>query len=88
MGSFDFAAPAELFPARGRGPRRGSVTHKRFDSAADAIRFAIEELDPVWLFGAILEVDNERFDGLAIRDLYASDEYPLKRSGNKRGQRL
>ncbi|WP_072393936.1 hypothetical protein [Hyphomicrobium sp. CS1GBMeth3] len=85
MNPFDFAAPAELFPARGRGLRRGSVTYKRFDSAADAIRFAIEELDPVWLFGAILEVDDERFDGVAIKNLYGSDAYPLKRGDNKKG---
>lgn len=88
MDPFDFTSPAELFPARGRGLRRGTVTYKRFDSAADAIRFAIEELDPVWLFGAILEVDDVRFDGVAIRNLYASDEYPLKRNDNKRAQRL
>jgi len=81
MPSFDYDAPAELFPARGRGARRGAVTYRRFDSAADAIRFAIEELDPALLLGAILEVDELRFDGVAIRNLYASDGYPLKRGG-------
>jgi hypothetical protein len=84
--AFDFTAPAELFPAKGRGMRRGIVSYKRFDSAADAIRFAMEELDPVWLFGAILEVDDARFDGMAIRDLYASELYPLKRSVHKKGE--
>jgi hypothetical protein len=88
MTAFDYTAPAELFPARGRGLRRGTVTYKRFDSAAAAIRFAIEELDPVWLFGAVLEVDDVRFDGAAIRNLYASDAYPLKRGAGKNGDRV
>lgn len=58
---------------------RQAVSYKKFDSAAVAIRFAIEELDPALLSGAVLEVDEERYDGNAIRSLYASAEYPLKR---------
>ena len=77
MPSFDYSAPAELYPARGRGLRPGAVSYMRFDSAADAIRFAMEELDAALLFGAILEVDELRFDRAAIRDLYASDAFPL-----------
>lgn len=80
MAHFDFSVPAELFPARGRGMgRRQSVTYKKFDTAADAIRYAVEELEPTLLAGAILEVDEERFDGTAIRDLYAREDYPLAR---------
>ncbi len=88
MAPFDFTAPAELFPSRGRGERGRPVSYKRFDTAADAIRFAIEDLEPVLLTGAILEVDEERFDGAAIRNLYASSEYPLKRGTNKNGKEL
>ncbi|MGE0024505.1 MAG: hypothetical protein AB7S70_12850 [Hyphomicrobium sp.] len=80
MTPFDYTVPAELFPARGKGMGRGFVGYKRFDTAADAIRFAIEDLDPVLLSGAILEVDEERFDGVAIRNLYASSRYPLQRA--------
>lgn len=85
MSVFDYTAPAELFPSRGRGERGRSVSYKRFDTAADAIRFAIEDLEPILLSGAILEVDEERFDGVAIRNLYASDKYPLKRLNNTSG---
>jgi len=86
MTSFDYMVPAELFPAKGRGMGRGSVGYKRFDTAADAIRFAIEDLDPLLLSGAILEVDEERFDGVAIKNLYASNRYPLKRASSTSGE--
>lgn len=79
MADFDFNVPAELFPARGRGMGRQFVSYKKFDTAADAVRYAIEELEPALLSGAILEVDEERFDGAAIRDLYARADYPLAR---------
>jgi hypothetical protein len=79
MAEIDYGAEAELFPTRGRGARRRPVSYKRFARAADAIRFAIEELPPELLLGAYLEVDEQRFDGDGIRRLYASDAYPLAR---------
>lgn len=87
INEFDYAASAELFPARGRGYRRQSVSFKRFDSAADAIRYAVEELEPALLAGTILEVEEQRFDGVQIRNLYASADYPLKRGTAASGVR-
>jgi hypothetical protein len=55
------------------------VTYKRFDSASAAIRFAIEVLEPDELAGAVLEVNEERYDKDGIRTLYASGKYPLDR---------
>jgi hypothetical protein len=47
--------------------------------AADAVRFAIEELPPEPLLAAQLKVADKRFDGDGIRRLYESVEYPLVR---------
>lgn len=82
----DFSAPAELFPSKGKGFRQKLVSYKRFPTAAVAIQYAIEELDPDKLVGAVLEVDEDRYDDVAIRNLYASDDYPLKRvNSNQQG---
>ena len=81
MNTFDYDAEAELFPSKSRTPRRKPVGYKRFTRAADAIRFAIEDLPAESLAGAWLEVGEERFDALDIRRLYDHGAYPLDRSG-------
>jgi hypothetical protein len=79
MATVNYKAEAELFPPRRRSLSGGPIGYKRFKSAAEAIRFAMEELPPELLLGAYLEVDEDRFDGPAIRQLYESEAYPLKR---------
>jgi hypothetical protein len=79
MAEFDYFAPAELFPTRRRLPRRQSFGYKRFAQAAQAIRFAMEDLPSESLVGAFLEVDEERYGSDDIRRLYESGEYPLTR---------
>jgi hypothetical protein len=76
MAAFDYSIVAELFPTRSEASPLG---YGRFASAADAIRFAIEELPPELLPDACLEVDEEIFDRDGIRRLYESDQYPLAR---------
>jgi hypothetical protein len=92
MSEFDYSTGAELFPNKARKSKPHSLRYRRFKSAADAIRFAIEELPPVLLVGAYLEVDEERFDHEGIRRLYESADYPLKRraagKANDRPQRV
>jgi len=67
---FDYGAPAELFTTkRSRGPR-GGLGYRRFDTAAEAIRYFIEELPSARMPGAFMQVGEERFDGDEIRALY------------------
>ena len=75
---FDYEAPAELFPSRSK-KGRGQITYKRFDTAAEAIRFAIEDVPPPALLGAYLEVDEARFGLHEIQYLYERAAYPLAR---------
>jgi hypothetical protein len=76
---FPTRSEADSFPTRSRKLGRGLVGYRRFARAADAIRFAIEELPAGLLPDACLEVDAEIFDRDAIRRLYDSDDYPLAR---------
>ena len=79
MSAFNYSSQAELFPTRNRKSRRQPLGYRRFDRAAEAIRFAIEELPQQSLAGAYLEVDEQRFDSVGIRRLYESTDYPLAR---------
>jgi hypothetical protein len=78
LSGFDYNAPAELFPSRIK-KGKGRITYKRFNTAAEALRFAIEEIPAGVLLGACLEVDEKRFNEQEIRFLYDSAGYPLKR---------
>ncbi len=82
MTAFDYAVPGELFPSseRNRLSKRQRFPSRRFDTSAEAIRFAIEELAPELLEGTYLEVDDRIFDGVGIRNLYARDNYPLSKA--------
>jgi hypothetical protein len=77
-GSFDYGAPAELFPTRSRKGNH-PMRYRRFAEAAEAIRFAIESLPPDLLAGAFLEVEEKRYGCAEIRRLYERPEYPLAR---------
>ena len=79
MDKFDFDAPAELFPSRNR-KIVNKIKYRRFERAADAIRFAVEELPEPLLLGAYIQIDEARLGHKDIRGLYDSAEYPLKRA--------
>jgi Arc/MetJ-type ribon-helix-helix transcriptional regulator len=81
MSKFDYNAPAELFPSRNR-KIANKVKYRRFDRAADAIRFAVEELPEPQLLGAFIEINEERLSHKDIQALYESESYPLKKKAH------
>jgi hypothetical protein len=80
MSIIDFTASAELFPARSWKARSHGISYKRFSDAAEAVRYAIEELPPECLLGTYLEVEEERFDSRGIRRLYDSADFSRART--------
>ncbi len=82
MHEFDFSVEAELFPPRIRKPAGRRFRYRRFDSAAEAIRFAVEELPAEVFSGSIIEAAEERLSSKDIRELYDSEAYPLARRGS------
>jgi hypothetical protein len=76
---FDYGTPAELFMAKRKGGARQPLGYRRFATAAEAIRFAIEDFPGIRTLGAWMQVGDERFDSDDIHRLYDSGDYPLKR---------
>ena len=83
MRPFNFNTSAELFPAAIRKKKRAGFAYRRFGTAAEAVRFAIEELPADSLNGAYLQVEEARFDQSGIRSLYESEAFPLPRRPRK-----
>jgi hypothetical protein len=79
---FDYTAAAELFLARTKSSAR-RPKYKRFDTAAEGVRFVIEDLPAAVCPGAYLLVDEARFGVDKIRHLYDSTGYPLPRAIEK-----
>ena len=77
MPPFDYNAPAELFlEKRSKSTREN---YRRFATAAEAIRYAVEDLRTPRAFGAWLQVGDERFNSVEIQRLYEDGEYPLRK---------
>ena len=74
---FDYSAPAELFLAKRTKSRRAK--YRRFATAAEAIRYAVEDLPYLRALGAWLQVGDERFSSDDIQRLYEGSDYPLRK---------
>jgi Arc/MetJ-type ribon-helix-helix transcriptional regulator len=75
--SFDYDAPAELFLSKRVGHTREK--YRRFATAAEAVRYAVEDLQTPKAFGAWLQVGDERFSSTDIQRLYEANDYPLRK---------
>jgi hypothetical protein len=76
---FDYGAPAELFMGKRKGSPRQRLSYRRFATAAEAIRFAVEDFPAIRTLSAWMQVGDGRFDSDEIYRLYESDDYPLPR---------
>jgi len=77
--AFDYCSQAELFIARRKGSPRKRLVYRRFATAAEAIRFAVEDFPAIRTLDAWMLVGDERFHSEEIHRLYESDDYPLRR---------
>ncbi len=80
---FDYSEPAELFGGRSWTKGRNALAYRRFDNAAEAIRYIMEELDEATQRPCILEVSEKRLTHIEVRRLYDSKNYPLERKAGK-----
>jgi hypothetical protein len=62
-----------------KGGPRTRIKYRRFATAAEAIRFAVEGLPPIKPLGAWIQVGNDRFSRDEIRRLYDHSDYPFRR---------
>jgi hypothetical protein len=68
MVNMNYRAEAGLYHRLQTGLKKQTpLVYKRFKTAADAIRFAIEQLPAYLLPGSSLEVDHERYNVEEIR---------------------
>ncbi len=79
MEQFDFECPADLYVATGRGMARKAMSYKRFQTGAEAIKYAIESVGTDKLWGTVIETETARFGAAEINALYQRDDYPLRR---------
>ena len=82
----DYNAPAELYPGRHHSSPR-AARYQRFPSLAEAIQFTVEELPVGLQASSLIEADEIRYGGDAIRKLYFSESYPLRRAFTQNAER-
>jgi hypothetical protein len=78
--AFDYSSPAELYLSR-RGRRH--TDYRRFATAAEAIRYAVEELHARRSISAWMQVGDERFDNDEIHRLHKGDDTPVQKSSDR-----
>ena len=83
----DYGASAELFIPKRKRRERQRLDYRRFATAAEAIRFIVEDFPAAHTLSPWMQVGDNRFDSDAIRQLYDSSDYPLRRRSKKQPKR-
>ena len=76
---FDYGLPAELFMGKRKSRPRQQLGYRRFPTAAEAIRFVVEDFPAMHSFGGWMQVGDSRFNSEDIHRLYEGEDYPLQR---------
>jgi hypothetical protein len=84
MTNFNYEMPGEFYSRKKQGMRPTGLTYQRFDTVAEAIRFAMEDLPSEAFASCMLEAAGERFGARELKELYASPRYPLERPTPRR----
>jgi hypothetical protein len=80
MSLSEFNEPAELYSGKTyRSGRSSGLKYRRFESLAEAVKFAVEQI-PGQLNFATIDAGGTSYRAAEIRSLYGSDEFPLPRS--------
>lgn len=82
MTRFNYRLPGEIFIPKFSGTRRLGLTYRRFETAAEAVRFAVETLPTAALTACTVETDGGRLGSRELKALYADARYPLARNAN------
>jgi len=83
MNPIHYSSPAEIYVANGMKGKRNNMAYRRFPTAAEAIRFIIEDLSHARQVGSVMEVNERRHYHKEIRALYDDEAYPLPRQGEE-----
>jgi hypothetical protein len=79
MENFYFEAPAEVFTGGRHSGSYRPMRYLRFCTGAEAVRYVIERQRMDLLAVTVVEINEMRFSGIAIWNLYDSATYPLPR---------
>ena len=77
--TFHYNASAELIMPKRKGGARQPLGYRRFATAKENIRFAVEDFPAMCTLGAWMRVGDERFNNDDIHRLYESSDYPRRR---------
>jgi hypothetical protein len=84
MPEFKFDSPAEVYCQKvAKIGGRGGLAYRRFNTGAEAIRFAVEHLPAEHFSSCTVEVDGEHYGAEELRSLYESALYTLPRAVRK-----
>jgi hypothetical protein len=80
----DYRETAEVYMPKSRSHgARQRLGYRRFATAAEAIRFVIENFPAARALTPWMRVGDDRFDSDTIRKLYDISDYPLRRRNEK-----